>query len=64
VPYCAVLCCKANVALICFFNYYYTFLQLDPKDLSDQLKRQVRAPRGAPLTPHLRAKKIIIFYFF
>ncbi|KAK9820311.1 hypothetical protein WJX72_008805 [[Myrmecia] bisecta] len=29
-----------NVALIVFFNYYYTFLQLDPKDLSEQLKRQ------------------------
>lgn len=30
----------ANVALIVGFNYLYTFLQLDPKDLSDQLKRQ------------------------
>jgi preprotein translocase subunit SecY len=29
-----------NVALIVGFNYLYTFLQLDPKDLSDQLKRQ------------------------
>ena len=28
------------MALIAFFNYYYTFLQLDPKDLADQLKRQ------------------------
>ncbi len=27
------------MALIVLFNYYYTFLQLDPKDLSDQLKR-------------------------
>ena len=34
---------QANVALIAFFNYYYTFLQLDPKDLSEQLKRQVRS---------------------
>ncbi len=25
--------------LIVLFNYYYTFLQLDPKDMSDQLKR-------------------------
>lgn len=31
------------VALIVFFNYYYTFLQLDPKDVSDQLRKQVRA---------------------
>eukprot|EP00873_Tetraselmis_striata_P046423 jgi/Tetstr1/466687/TSEL_001002.t1 len=28
------------VALIVFFNYYYTFLQLDPKDVSDQLRKQ------------------------
>ncbi|KAK9834079.1 hypothetical protein WJX81_008587 [Elliptochloris bilobata] len=28
-----------NVALIVLFNYYYTFLQLDPKDMADQLKR-------------------------
>ncbi|OEL21542.1 Preprotein translocase subunit SECY, chloroplastic [Dichanthelium oligosanthes] len=29
-----------NVLFIAFFNYYYTFLQLDPDDLSEQLKRQ------------------------
>ena len=29
------------VTLIVFFNYYYTFLQLDPKDVSDQLRKQV-----------------------
>jgi protein transport protein SEC61 subunit alpha len=29
-----------NVALICFFNYFYTFLQLDPKDVAEQLKKQ------------------------
>ena len=29
-----------NVAMICFFNYFYTFLQLEPKDVADQLKRQ------------------------
>ena len=29
-----------NVALIVAFNYLYTFLQLDPKELSDQLKKQ------------------------
>ncbi|KAK4485546.1 hypothetical protein RD792_008189 [Penstemon davidsonii] len=29
-----------NIILIAFFNYYYTFLQLDPDDVSDQLKRQ------------------------
>jgi len=30
----------SNVALIVGFNYLYTFLQLDPKELSEQLKRQ------------------------
>ncbi|KAG0478284.1 hypothetical protein HPP92_013003 [Vanilla planifolia] len=30
----------ANILLIAFFNYYYTFLQLDPDDVSEQLKRQ------------------------
>lgn len=30
---------QTNVLLIVLFNYYYTFLQLDPKDMSDQLKR-------------------------
>ncbi|KAK7327702.1 hypothetical protein VNO77_21790 [Canavalia gladiata] len=29
-----------NILLIAFFNYYYTFLQLDPDDMSEQLKRQ------------------------
>lgn len=29
-----------NIVLIAFFNYYYTFLQLDPDDVSEQLKRQ------------------------
>ncbi|KAE8675846.1 Preprotein translocase subunit SECY [Hibiscus syriacus] len=33
---------KAAMALNpgAFFNYYYTFLQLDPDDVSEQLKRQ------------------------
>ena len=31
---------QVSIALIVFFNYYYTFLQLDPADLADQLKRQ------------------------
>ncbi|XP_030458952.1 preprotein translocase subunit SCY1, chloroplastic [Syzygium oleosum] len=30
----------SNILLIAFFNYYYTFLQLDPDDVSEQLKRQ------------------------
>eukprot|EP00270_Netrium_digitus_P013538 TRINITY_DN4508_c0_g2_i1.p1 TRINITY_DN4508_c0_g2~~TRINITY_DN4508_c0_g2_i1.p1 ORF type:complete len:524 (-),score=103.75 TRINITY_DN4508_c0_g2_i1:59-1630(-) len=30
----------SNVVLIAFFNYFYTFLQLDPDDVSEQLKRQ------------------------
>ncbi len=29
-----------NVALIAFFNYFYTFLQLEPADVADQLKKQ------------------------
>jgi len=29
-----------NVVLIAFFNYFYTFLQLDPKDVSEQLTKQ------------------------
>ena len=33
-----------NIALICFFNYFYTFLQLEPKDVADQLKRQGGRP--------------------
>ena len=33
-------CLQFNVALIVMFNYFYTFQQLDPKDLADQLKRQ------------------------
>ena len=31
---------QANIALIVAFNYYYTFLQLEPDELSEQLKRQ------------------------
>ena len=27
------------MALIVFFNWYYTFLQLEPKDVAEQLKR-------------------------
>ena len=30
---------QINVTLIALFNYYYTFLQLEPKDMADQLKR-------------------------
>jgi hypothetical protein len=37
------------VALIVFFNYYYTFLQLDPKDVSDQLRKQVHHHLNAGL---------------
>ena len=29
-----------NVALIAFFNYFYTFLQLEPRDVADSLKKQ------------------------
>lgn len=36
------------MGLICFFNWYYTFLQLEPKELSEQLKRQVPPPPSSP----------------
>ena len=39
----AQLSLQFNVLLIAFFNWYYTFLQLEPKDLAEQLKRQVPA---------------------
>ena len=29
-----------NILLIVLFNYYYTFLQLEPEDVAEQLKRQ------------------------
>ena len=35
-PFCGL---QTNIALIAAFNYYYTFLQLEPKDLAEQLKR-------------------------
>ncbi|KAK9100302.1 hypothetical protein Scep_023732 [Stephania cephalantha] len=35
-----VLYIPTNILLIAFFNYYYTFLQLDPDDVREQLKRQ------------------------
>ena len=31
---------QTNVALIVMFNYFYTFIQLEPSELSEQLKRQ------------------------
>lgn len=45
-----------NVLFIAFFNYFYTFLQLDPKDVSDQLKRQ-----GASI-PSIRPGKATATY--
>jgi len=33
------------VALIAMFNSYYTFIQLDPKDVSEQLKKQVTSEK-------------------
>ena len=41
---------QVYVALIAFFNYYYTFLQLEPKDLADSLKRQARLQFHKPPT--------------
>lgn len=40
------VCAQANVALIVMFNYFYTFQQLDPKELSEQLKRQGGSIQG------------------
>ena len=40
-----------NVAMICFFNYFYTFLQLEPKDVADQLKRQGASIPGVRPAP-------------
>ena len=43
---------QTNIALIAAFNYYYTFLQLEPKDLAEQLKRSgasIPAIRPGPL---------------
>ena len=40
-----------SVILIAFFNYFYTFLQLEPDDLAQQLKRQ-----GASI-PNIRPGK-------
>lgn len=37
---------QTNVVLIVLFNYLYTFQQLDPKDLADQLKRQGSSVQG------------------
>ena len=34
--------------LIFFFNYFYTFLQLEPKDVADQLKRRASIPGVRP----------------
>lgn len=34
------------MALIVMFNYFYTFQQLDPKELSEQLKRQGGSIQG------------------
>jgi len=41
----------ASIGLIVFFNYYYTFLQLEPKDLAEQLKR------GGAAIPAIRPGK-------
>lgn len=41
----------ANVLFIIGINYYYTFLQLDPNDVSEQLKRTVRFIRQGISVP-------------
>ena len=45
-------CAQINVTLIALFNYYYTFLQLEPKDMADQLKRAgASIPAVTPICP-------------
>ena len=33
-----------TITFICVINYFYTFVQFDPNDIADNLKRGVRAP--------------------
>ena len=37
---------QTNVVLIVLFNYAYTFQQLDPKEMAEQLKRQGSSVQG------------------
>ncbi len=54
-----------NVALIAFFNYFYTFLQLDPKDVSEQLKKQgASVPGTRPGKATVRYMNIRIILHF
>ena len=56
-----------NVALIGFFSYFYTFLQLDPKDVAEQLKRQgasIPAVRPGKATREFLAKRLEFMSFF
>lgn len=41
----------SSVILICFFNYFYTFLQLNPDDMSEELKK------GGASVPGIRPGK-------
>lgn len=53
-----------NILLIAFFNYYYTFLQLDPDDVSEQLKRQgASIPLVRPGKSTATFIKTVIFCF-
>lgn len=53
-----------NILLIAFFNYYYTFLQLDPDDVSEQLKRQgASIPLVRPGKSTATFIKMVFFYF-
>ena len=47
---------QVNIGLIVLFNYYYTFLQLDPTDLADQLKR------GGGAIPAVRPGRATVDY--
>ncbi|KAM2657909.1 hypothetical protein EV1_013225 [Malus domestica] len=53
-----------NILLIAFFNYYYTFLQLDPDDVSEQLKRQgASIPLVRPGKSTAAFLKTVSFFF-
>lgn len=54
-----------NILLIAFFNYYYTFLQLDPDDVSEQLKRQgASVPLVRPGKSTAAFLKTVIFFLY
>lgn len=52
-----------NILLIGFFNYYYTFIQLDRDDVSEQLKRQgASIPLVRPGKSTAAFMKTVVFF--